>query len=96
VPHVGAGAADPPRPAARRALLDAVLHGVFSGDLDVALARAGAFGRVVVAGGVRRADDLETGDPGGAVALTRSSASLRDTAEDLEAAAALWRTRDLV
>jgi hypothetical protein len=96
VPHVVAGAADPPSPEALRALLDEVLHGVFSGDLDVALERAGAFCRVVVAGRVRRADDLETGDPGGAVALTRSSASLRDTAEDLEAAAALWRTRDLV
>jgi hypothetical protein len=45
---------------------------------------------------VRRADDLEPRDPTGAAALTQSSASLRDTAEDLEAAAALWRTRDLV
>jgi hypothetical protein len=96
VPHVVAGAADPPSPEALRALLDQVLHGVFSGDLDVALERAGAFCRVVVAGRVRRADDVEPRDPGGAAALTRSSASLRDTAEDLEAAAALWRTRDLV
>jgi hypothetical protein len=90
------GAADPPCPDARRALLDVVLPGVFSGHLAVAVERAGAFCGVVAAGGGRRADDLETGDPGGAVALTRSSASLRDTAEDLEAAAALWRTRDLV
>lgn len=96
VPHVIAGAADPPTPEALRVLLDEVLHGVFAGDLDVALERAGAFCRVVVAGRVRRADDVEVGDPLAAAALTRSSASLRDTADDLEAAAALWRTSDLV
>lgn len=96
VPHVVAGAADPPTPEALRVLLDQVLHGVFSGDLDVALERAGAFGRVVVAGRAHRADELEAADPVAAAALTRSAASLRDTAEDLEAAAALWRTHDLV
>ena len=96
VSHVVAGAADPPTPEALRALLDQVLHGVFAGDLDVALERAAAFCRVVVAGRVHRADDLEDGDPVAAAALTRSSASLRDTADDLEAAAALWRSHDLV
>jgi len=96
VSHVVAGAGDPPTPDALRVLLDEVLHGVFAGELDVALERAGAFCRVVVAGRVRRADDIEAGDPSGASALTRSSASLRDTADDLEAAAALWRTADLV
>lgn len=96
VPHVVAGAADPPTPDALRVLLDEVLHGVFAGDLAVALERAGAFCRVVVAGRVRRADEVEDGDPLEAAALTRSSASLHDTAADLEAAAALWRTSDLV
>lgn len=96
VPHVVAGAADPPGPEALRALVDEVLHGVFAGDLDVALERAGAFCRVVVAGRVRRADTLEEVDPDAAAALTRSSAALRDTAEDLEAAASLWRGRNLV
>lgn len=96
VPHAVAGAADPPSPEALRGLADAVLHGVFAGDLDVALERAGAFCRVVVAGRARRADDIEEGDPLTAAALTRSAAALRDTAEDLEAAAALWRTHDLV
>jgi len=96
VSHVVAGASDPPTPEALRVLLDEVLHGVFAGDLDVALERAGAFCRVVVAGRVRRADDIEAGDPLRASALTRSSASLRDTADDLEAAAALWRIADLV
>lgn len=96
VPHVVAGAADPPTPEALRVLLDEVLHGVFAGDLAVALERAGAFCRVVVAGRVLRADDVEAGDPLEAAALTRSSASLHDTADDLEAAADLWRTSDLV
>lgn len=96
VPHVVAGAADPPTPEALRALLDQVLHGVFAGDLDVALERAGAFCRVVVAGRVARADDLDVPDPAAADALTHSSAALSDTADDLEAAAVLWRRQDLV
>jgi len=96
VHQVVAGAADPPDPQALRVLVDQVLHGVFAGDLAVALERAGAFCRVVVAGRVHRADELEASEPDAAAALTRSSAALRDTAEDLEAAAGLWRSRDLV
>ena len=96
VSNVVAGAADPPTPEALRDLLDQVLHGVFAGELDVALQRAGAFCRVVVAGRVARADDTEEHDPLGAGALTRSSAALHDTADDLEAAAVLWRSHDLV
>ena len=96
VSDVVAGAADPPTPQALRTLLDDVLHGVFAGELDVALDRAAAFCRVVVAGRVHRADDLEPADPAAAGALTRSSANLRDTAEDLEAAARLWRSQNLV
>jgi hypothetical protein len=96
VAHVVAGAAEPPTPEALAALLDEVLHGVFAGDLAVALERAGAFSRVVVAGRVYRADDVEPVDPGGADALTRSSSALLGTAEDLEAAASLWRSGELV
>jgi hypothetical protein len=50
----------------------------------------------VVAGRVHRADDVEPVDPGGADALTRSSSALLGTAEDLEAAASLWRSGELV
>jgi hypothetical protein len=96
VASVVAGAADPPTPEALRTLLDQVLHGVFAGELDVALERAAAFCRVVVAGRVARADDTEQHDPLGAGALTRSSAALNDTADDLDAAAGLWRSHDLV
>jgi hypothetical protein len=96
VAEVVAGAAEPPTPEALRALLDAALHGVFGGDLAVALERAGAFCRVVVAGRAHRADDVEVHDPVSAAALTRSSGSLLQTAEDLEAAAVLWRRDNLV
>lgn len=94
VAHVVAGVADPPTPEALRDLLDAVLRGVFGGDLAGALERAGAFARVVVAGRVHRADDVD--DSPAADALTRSSSALLRTAEDLEAAAALWRRGELV
>jgi len=96
VSRVVAGAAEPPTPEAVRALLDAILGGVFQGDLAVALERAGAFCRVVAAGRAYRADDAEQVDPGRASVLTRRSASLLRTAEDLEAAGSLWRTADLV
>ena len=62
----------------------------------MALERAGAFCRVVVAGRAHRADDVEVHDPVSAAALTRSSGSLLQTAEDLEAAAVLWRRGNLV
>ena len=96
VASVIAGAADPPTPEALRQLTDAILGGVFQGDLAVALERAGAFCRVVAAGRAHRADDVEPYDDSRAALLTRRSASLQQTAEDLEAAASLWRSHDLV
>jgi hypothetical protein len=96
VSRVIAGAADPPTPEAMRDLTDAILGGVFQGDLAVALERAGAFCRVVAAGRAHRADDVEPYDDSRAALLTRRSASLQQTAQDLEAAAALWRSQDLV
>jgi hypothetical protein len=96
VARVVAGAAEPPTPEALRDLADAILAGVFDGDLAVALERAGAFCRVVAAGRAHRADDVEAYDAPRAGALTQRSASLQRTAEDLEAAAHLGRSRDLV
>jgi hypothetical protein len=96
VANVIAGAADPPTPEALAELTDAILGGVFQGDLAVALERAGAFCRVVAAGRAHRADDVEPYDDSRAALLTRRSASLQQTAEDLEAAASLWRSHDLV
>jgi hypothetical protein len=86
VDHAVAGPADPPGPTEVTALADAILAGVFEGDLAVALERAAAFCRVVAAG---RADRSE-----GEEAATRA-AHLLDTADDLTAAAALWRRNEL-
>ena len=86
VDHAVAGAADPPGPTEVTDLADAILAGVFEGDLAVALERAAAFCRVVAAG---RADRSE-----GEEAATRA-AHLMDTADDLTAAASLWRLGEL-
>ncbi|ROS31674.1 hypothetical protein EDF34_1337 [Cellulomonas sp. PhB150] len=91
VHEVVAGVADAPGPADVRAVADAVLSGVYTGDLDVALERAASFCRVLAAGAAFDADHLDTVDPGGAVRLTHGAASLVRTAEELEHAAALWR-----
>ncbi len=93
VADVVAGVAQPPGPQEVRALADAVLTGVYSGDLGVALERAAAFCRVVSAGRAVRADDLP--DHEESVTLTRRAASLQQTAADLEAAARSWRVGDL-
>ncbi len=87
VDRVVAGAAEPPGPQELADLLDAVLRGVFVGDFAVALHRAAAFCRVVSAG---RADLTE----GSRSAF--SAADLAGTADDLDAAAALWREGGLV
>ena len=81
VDHAVAGAAEPPGPTEVTTLADAILAGVFEGDLAVALERAAAFCRVVAAG---RADRSE-----GEEAATRA-AHLLDTA-----AASLWRQGEL-
>jgi hypothetical protein len=95
VAHVVAGVADPTGPQQVSALADAVLTGVFQGDLAVALERAGAFCRVSSTGRAHRAALLEPTDEPAAAALTRSAAALLGTAEDLEAAARLWRSGEL-
>ena len=64
-PHVVAGVADPTGPQQVSALADAVLTGVFQGDLAVALERAGAFCRVSSTGRAHRAAELEPTDEAG-------------------------------
>lgn len=86
VDHAVAGAAEPPGPDELRALVDAVLRGVFEGDLAVALERAAAFCRVVSAGRAEVSEGERT---------AHQAASLVDTAQDLERAAALWRRGEL-
>ncbi len=95
VHEVVAGVADMPGPDDVRAAADAVLSGVYAGDLDVALERAGAFCRVLAAGAAFDADHLDDVDPRGATRLTRGASALLRTAEELEAAAASWRAGTL-
>ena len=59
VAEVVAGVASPPGPQEVREVADAVLHGVFGGELDVALDRAAAFLYVLVAGIALDADTVE-------------------------------------
>lgn len=86
-----AGVVDPPGPDEVRRLADEVLSGVFSGDLAVALERAGAFCRVVATGA---AFEAET-DDGHADARAHQTAlranQLLRTGEDLEVCARMWR-----
>jgi hypothetical protein len=96
VPHVVAGVAEPPGPVELRELTDAILTGVFEGDLAIALERASGFCRVVAAGRVQRANDSEADDALWGSAQTRRAASLLTTADDLEACARLWRKGDLL
>ena len=89
--HVIAGAAEPPGPAELSALVDAILTGVYAGELDVALSRAGAFCRIISAGRAQLAHDTDRTDGERGRAETESAASMLATAADLEAAAYRWR-----
>jgi hypothetical protein len=80
--HAVAGAAEPPGPEEMSRVIDAVLRGVFEGDLAVALERAAAFCRVVSAG---RADISSGGD------TAQQAANMLTMADDLTACARLWR-----
>jgi hypothetical protein len=91
VAQVVAGAAQPPGPEEMLALADAVLSGVFTGELDVALERAAAFARILSTGSALDADWLDETRPREATAVTRRAEGLLTTAEALERAAASWR-----
>jgi hypothetical protein len=96
VNHVLAGVAEPPGPAELRELSDAILRGVFEGDLAIALQRAAAFCRVVAAGRAERAHTTDAQDREAAAAQTRRAASMLATAEDLEACARLSTAGELL
>ncbi|TWD16977.1 hypothetical protein FB557_0531 [Marihabitans asiaticum] len=84
VSHVIAGVEEPPGPREVQTLLDAVLAGLYQRDLDSALDRCAAFCAVTATG--RAQDDR---------ASAASAADLMTTAEDLAAAASLWRAGEL-
>lgn len=95
VHDVVAGVVTPPGPEDVRTVADAVLSGVFQGDLAVALERAGAFCRVLATGAAFDADHVDSLDSDYATRMTRGAASLVRTAEELEHAAGLWRAEKL-
>ena len=84
--EVVAGVSEAADPAAVEAMADAVLHGAYQGDFDVALERAAAFFRVIAAG--RR----ETAPPGTEGDRERQLAERNDeVADGLTVAAQSWR-----
>ncbi|HEY5555323.1 MAG TPA: hypothetical protein VIK43_10405, partial [Cellulomonas sp.] len=82
VHQVVAGVADPTGPGELRDMVDAVLSGVYTGDLAVALERGAAFCRVLATGAAFDADYLEGADASAAQRLTRGASSLVRTAEE--------------
>ena len=90
-----AGAPAPASPEELVALVDTILRGVFLGDFSVALERAAAFCRIQVSGATHTADDYEMTEPKRATQLTKRARRLNDYANDLSAAAALWRVGSL-
>lgn len=91
VQTVIAGVDTPPSPQDVIEVADAVLAGVFMGDLDSALERAAAFCRVLATGTAMDADAIDTVDEKRASHATWGASSLVLTADELEEAARLWR-----
>lgn len=88
--EVVAGVSEDADPAAIEALADAVLHGVYLGDFDVALERAAAFFRVIAAGRRQTAADDVEGE------RDRRLADRNDeVADGLTQAALSWRKNPL-
>ncbi|KQO63503.1 hypothetical protein [Curtobacterium sp. Leaf261] len=90
-----AGAEQPTGPAEIVALADQILRGLYTGDFAVALERGAAFCRLAAAGATSVADDSDLTAGERAAELTRRALRLSELAEDLTAAAAMWRRDDL-
>ena len=86
-----AGVVTPTGPKDVLVLADAVLSGVFAGDLAVALERGAAFCRVLAVGTTYDADRADFAEDDLATRMTMRASGLVRTAEELENAAALWR-----
>ncbi len=91
VDPVVVGAPAPAGPEELVQLIDTILRGLFEGDFAVALERAAAFCRVQATGSTHLADDYENTESERATALTTRALRLSTYADDLAAAAALWR-----
>ncbi len=86
-----AGAAAIPGPMDLRRVVDAVLTGVYTADLSIALERAAAFCRILALGGAMDADAAELVAEHHARHLTFAAATMDRTADELDDAARLWR-----
>jgi hypothetical protein len=95
VDPVVVGAPAPAGPEELVQLIDTILRGLFDGDFAVALERAAAFCRVQASGATHVADDYENTESERASALTTRALRLSTYADDLAAAAALWRREAL-
>ncbi|WP_460772252.1 DNA-directed RNA polymerase subunit beta [Microbacterium sp. GXF7504] len=93
--EVVVGAPAPASPDELVTLIDMILRGLFQGDFAIALERAAAFCRIQSAGATHVADDYEATEPERASALTTRALRLARYAEDLAAAAGLWRRDSL-
>ena len=91
VDPVVVGAPAPAGPEELVELIDTILRGLFEGDFAVALERAAAFCRIQASGATHLADDYENTESERATALTTRALRLSTYADDLAAAAALWR-----
>lgn len=91
VDPVVVGAPAPAGPEELVQLIDTILRGLFEGDFAVALERAAAFCRIQATGATHLADDYENTESERATALTTRALRLSTYADDLAAAAALWR-----
>lgn len=91
VDPVVVGAPAPAGPEELVQLIDTILRGLFEGDFAVALERAAAFCRIQASGATHLADDYENTESERASALTTRALRLSTYADDLAAAAALWR-----
>ncbi|CAN5436079.1 hypothetical protein BH23ACT6_BH23ACT6_19720 [soil metagenome] len=90
--RVIAGLSEPPSPQDLRELTQAILNGVFTGDLEVALERAAAFAHVMAVGLADPAADVEDVP----AEQVRRAARVQTMARDLHVCAGLWSRGDLI
>jgi len=90
--RVIAGLTEPPRPTDLRELTQAILNGVFTGDLRVALERAAAFAHVTAIG----LTDPEAGVDEVPPERVRRAGRMQEMARDLHVCAGMWERGDLV
>ena len=89
--RVIAGLSEPPAPEDLRKLTQAILNGVFTGDLEVALERAAAFAHVMAVGLADPAAEVSEVPP---EQVTRA-ARIQTMARDLHVCAGMWGRGDL-